>query len=133
MKRIIIAGAAGIAAVGAVTASAASLGGFAGQNVGADSDVVAACQGNVAIDISYVQEYVIDDSNYRVTDVVLSNVNNACDTLPYDLTLADQAGAPLVGGVSAGTISLTGSDDTIALDDSVLAEDIDNIALIISG
>lgn len=135
MKRIIIAGAAGVAAVAAVTASAASLGGFSGQGVGAGDSVVASCDTD-GIGVSYQQEYNPDDSSYWITGVVVgsddSPIATLCNNLPIDVTVAGAGGTAL----SAGADTVDDTIITVALttpDDSVSAELVESVAVIISG
>ena len=105
MKRVILAGAAGILAVGAVSASAATLGGITGGSLGVDSAVVASCDNN-GIDVSYTVEYSADDTTYNVDDVELSGVAEACGGLDYLITLSGTGGTSL--GQRDDTVSLTG-------------------------
>jgi hypothetical protein len=107
MKRVILAAAAGITAIGAVSASAASLGGITGGSLGVDSEVVAACDTD-GIAVAYTVDYVAADTTYNVDDVEISGVAAACDGLSYSITLSGTGGTSL--GEQTGTVSLTGGE-----------------------
>ena len=131
MNRIVLAGAAGIVAVGAVSASAASLGGITSAEVGVDNAVVASCDSN-GIVVDYTVDYVPATTTYNIDTVDLSGVATACDTLEYSLTLSGAAGASL--GDDTGTVDLTG--DAMSIDVSALnvdGEAVTGIALAIVG
>jgi len=131
MNRIILAGAAGIVAVGAVSASAASLGGVTSDSVGVDSGVVASCDTN-GIGVDYTVSYAPASTRYNVATVVLTGVDAACETNAYSVTLADDSTSL---GESTGTISLAGGS-TVTIDVSsqnVDGELVDSIAVAIVG
>lgn len=111
MKKIILAAAAGLTAVGAVSASAATLGGINSDSLGVDDSVIAACDTD-GIDVAYTLTYSAAALTYNVDDVILSDVAVACDGLDYSITLAG------TGGISLGSAT-----DTVVLDDTVLTVD----------
>lgn len=111
MKKIILAAAAGLTAVGAVSASAATLGGINADSLGVDDSVIAACDTD-GIDVAYTLTYSAAALTYNVDDVILSDVAVACDGLDYSITLAG------TGGISLGSAT-----DTVVLDDTVLTVD----------
>lgn len=104
MNRIVLAAAAGIVAVGAVSASAASLGGITSESVGVDNAVVASCDSD-GIDVDYTVSYFADDSTYIIDTVDLSGIAGPCNTLPYSLTLSGAGGTSL--GDDTGVVSGT--------------------------
>jgi hypothetical protein len=104
MKRVILAAAAGITAIGAVSASAASLGGITDGSLGVDSAVVASCDTD-GIAVGYTVEYVAAATSYNVDEVELSGVALACDGLDYLITLSGAGGTSL--GEQTGTVGLT--------------------------
>lgn len=133
MKRLFIAAAAGIVAAGAVTASAASLGGVTGNSAGADSAAVATCQTSGPIDVDYTMVYSSDDSDYNVDTVELTGVDAACDTLTYYLTISDASGAALAD--DSGTVAL-GGGNAMSIDVSAQnadAEAVVNVAIAIAS
>jgi hypothetical protein len=127
--RILIGLGAGVLAVGAVAASAASLGGLNSASVGADQTVVASCDTN-GIDMNYNTGYSAADSGYMVTEVLLSNVDAACNNLHYDMTLALSNGQPIAH--SAGTLHVTAGNATFAIP-AVSAKSVEKAALVITG
>ena len=131
MKRIVIAGVAGLVAVGAVSASAASLGGITSESVGVDNAVVATCDSD-GIDVDYTVAYSSSISTYEVDDVDLSGVATACNGLSYRLTLSGAAGVSLAE--DTGTVSLSGGAMTIDMSsDNVDGEAVTGVALSIVG
>jgi hypothetical protein len=131
VNRIVLAGAAGIVAVGAVSASAASLGGVTSDSVGVDSGVVASCDTD-GISVDYTVAYAAASQRYNVASVVLTGVAAACNGKAFSVTLADDT-TPL--GESTGTVSLGGgSTETIDVGSlSVDGELVDSIAVAIVG
>jgi hypothetical protein len=131
VKKIILAAAAGITAVGAVSASAATLGGVNADSLGVDDSVIAACDTD-GIDVDYTVTYSAAGLTYNVDDVVLSDVAAACDGLSYSVTIADGAGTAL--GTSTGTVTLVGDEITIDISASnVSGADVEGIAVAILG
>ena len=129
MKRLFIAAAAGIVAAGAVTASAASLGGVNSNSAGADSAAVATCDSD-GIDVDYTMVYSSSSSAYHVDTVELTGVDGACDTLDYYLTISGTGGTALAD--DTGTVALSG--DAMSIDVSaanVDAEAVLNVAIAI--
>lgn len=127
MKRILIAAGAGVAAVSAVTASAASLGGVTASSLGADSAIVASCDTD-GIGVDYAVTY--SAGVYKVTDVKLSGVNAACNSLKYSVSLADGTNASLVN--ASGTLSVTAGAASLAVT-PVSANSVQLGSLVISG
>ena len=107
MKRVILAGAAGILAVGAVSASAATLGGITGGSLGVDSAVVASCD-NDGIIVAYTVQYSAAATTYNVDDVELSDVATACNGLTYSITLSGVGGTSL--GEQTGTVTVVAGE-----------------------
>ena len=129
MNRIILAGAAGIVAVGAVSASAASLGGITSEKVGVDNEVVASCDSD-GIAVDYTVAYQPSISTYKVATVDLSGIAGACNALPYSLTLSGTGGTSLLD--DTGTISGTSMSINVSAD-NVDGELVTGIALAIVG
>ena len=138
MNRIILAGAAGIVAVGAVSASAASLGGIASQEVGVDNAVVATCQTTQdAIEVDYTLAYEPSLStaqlgSYKVATVDFTGFDATCNNLPYYLTLSGSGGTSLLD--DSGTTSISSGAMSIDVSaDNVDGEMVTGIALAIVG
>jgi hypothetical protein len=133
MKRVILAAAAGITAVGAVSASAATLGDISGGNLGVASEIVASCD-NDGITVNYTVDYVpaAPVGTYNVADVLLSDVNALCAGQSYSITLADDSGIVL-GVVADDSLSVVGGEATIDFTgESVNGELVEGIAIAIS-
>lgn len=71
--------------------SAASLGGLRADDIGADTGVIASCDTN-GVDVEYRTNFNRPSGQFRVNRVVVRNVSEACDGLPYQLTLFDADG-----------------------------------------
>ncbi len=131
----------GLAVATVVGASAASLGGVAADDLGADTGVVASCDTN-GIDVEYRTTYHRRSGQYRVNRVILRNVSAECDGLAYKLALFSDGGSsreasgnsldvrnirdrqPGAGVDMAGVVRITLR---------VPAENVDGIALVIGG
>jgi hypothetical protein len=122
---------AGVAVAGIASAAAASLPTDT-ESLGASNDVVAACQADEDGDIGIAFETSYADSTlgYGVDSVVLSNVSAGCAGLDLQITLVDGDDVLLFDDdgltASAGTT-------TITVTDPVSAEDVEGIAVVISG
>jgi len=131
MNRIILAGAAGIVAVGAVSASAASLGGVNTDSVGVESSVVASCDTDGII-VDYSVAYAATPATYRVATVDMSGVATTCNSLAYRITLNGAGGVSL--GESTGTVTLTGNAMSVNVASlEVDGESVTGVALAIVG
>lgn len=127
-KRVALGIGAGVAAFGAVVASAASLGGITTTDLGANTEVVAACDTVGGIDADYVTAF--SGGEYKVTGVRLSNVDLACLGQAVKVTLMDGSDASLgeATGVSAPALPQTFTFATPAS-----AEAVEGVAVVISG
>jgi hypothetical protein len=112
-----------------VSASAATLGGLNSDTLGANDDVVAACDTN-GIDMSYSYAYNAASQWYDVTAVNFTNVNAACDTLSASISLAN--GTTLLTTQNAATIAVVTGGFTITLGTAVRAELVTSASLIIT-
>lgn len=103
----------GVGAVALTSAGAASLGGFASQNVGSDVDVIAACDTDGVSNLWALDNAVVP-GQMSITSFNLMNVNAGCDGGAYEFAVYDAAGAVL--GSATGTLSLTaGSTGPVTL------------------
>ena len=130
MKRVILAGAAGILAVGAVSASAATLGGITGGGIGADNAVVESCNSS-GVAVGYTLQYDGTNTSYNVANVVLSGIDAPCNGLTYFVTLADDSGVAIgnaTGVVSAPTTTITNFNSG-----NTKAQDVEGIAIAITS
>lgn len=137
IRRKSVAVLAGIAIVGAVGASAASLGGIGNDTLGADADVVASCDTD-GVAVEYTTDYEPTlvfggaTGGYVVTSAEVTGVNEDCDGLEYSIVLTGAAGTVLDSG--SGTVALTGGAfGADLLDGDSAAEAVTGVALVISG
>lgn len=135
-QRIVAAVAAGMIVAGVVGGSAASLGSVSVTQLGSGSGVIAACDTN-GMTISWVVSsisYVAADGEYEYTQVGLSNVNAACDTSAYSLSLATGTSALLK--TQTGTLTVASGNATITLSGGgvpVKASATTRVAIVLSG
>ena len=102
-KRIAAAVIAGVAALGVVGASAASL--------GADAAVVGSCQ-TTGVTLAYTNVYDATAGFYRTTTVTVSGIAAACAGKALALTLKDATGVSLANGTVA---SIVGTSAAVAM------------------
>lgn len=126
-KRLVIAGLAGLTAFGAVTASAATLGGINSGAMGAENSIVAACDSD-GISIDYTTAYDVSAKEYRVSSVSLGGLAAACKGQSVKVTLANTSAAV---AETSGTVSST--SQTLALGTPVSAKAVATAAVVISG
>lgn len=128
------AGMAALAAFGAVTASAASLGGLTTDKVGADDVTVAACDTD-GLTTTYTTAYESTLPGYEVATVTVGGIAAACNGDTMRVTLVNSSNASL--GEVTLTVSSDGgadtSDDADFTTDNVLAENVTAIHVSING
>jgi hypothetical protein len=111
-----------------IAASAASLGGINSDDVGADVAVVASCEGATpnGVTASYATSY--SGGEYVIESVTIGDIAAACAGQAISVTLTD-------GGAVLETLSdvVGGVSVTLATTGAVSAEDLDGIAVVISG
>lgn len=137
-KRLIYALLAGVSTFGAITASAATLGGLTPQGLGADDASVASCDTN-GVTTSYTTQYnTTTTAGYKVDDVTVNGIADACNGKTMKITLVGASNASL-GEVTA-TVAVDSTAMTPDTSDTVdflatnkLAEDVQGIHVVISG
>jgi hypothetical protein len=117
MKSRIISGIiVGLIVFGGVFALAATLGGITSNKVAADNVAVASCDTD-GVATAYTTAWDATDKRYEVSNVTVSNINNACDGQTLKVTLADSTGASLGEGTltiptdalsTSATVAITG-------------------------
>ena len=130
-RRVLLA----IAMAGGV--SAASLGGLRADDVGAENAVIASCDAN-GVDAEYRTNFHPPSRQFRVNQVVVRNVSEACDGLTYELTLFDGDGGSYR---VTGTLELRnikerpgqGRAGTARISVRYSAESVDGVSLLIGG
>ncbi len=120
----------GATALGAVVASAASLGGLSSAALGANDTVVASCDTD-GVTTSYASAWDATDKRYETTAVTVGGVSDACDGQSLNVTLADGTGAAL----TSGTLSIPTSasvDHSVSLAAGVASESVSSVHVAIS-
>lgn len=127
-KRTVIAVVAAVAAFGAVTASATTLGGLNSKSLGAESSVVAACDTD-GVSVDYTTSYDATAKEYTVSAIALSGLAAACNGQSARVTVANAAGASL----GNGTATVAGTSSSITLSTPASAKNVANVAVVITG
>ncbi len=127
-RRTLAATTAAIAASGLVAASAASLGGIAADDLGADVGVVASCDvDGVVVDWNPAPNYGSLAPNYGVAGLDVSSINTACNGQNIKVTVANSANTQLeesTGVVALGAFAASFSPN-------ISAEDITQVSIVI--
>ena len=119
---------AGVALFGITGATAATLGGIAADDLGADVGTVASCDSD-GVAVAFTNTYSATAGRYNTTAAVVSGIDAACDTQNMRVTLMDGTGASLgegtvtVGNTGTETVTFTGAD----------AEAVVGVAIVITG
>lgn len=129
-KRIFIAIVGGLLGMGVVGASAATLGGLTGGGLGAEDQVVAACDGD-GITATYTTSYSATAQTYQVTAVNFSGVNAACNGKAASVSLRN--GTTNLGTTNAASITVATSAFSITLGTPVTAASVTGLSLVITG
>ncbi len=112
-SRIISSVIAGTLVFGGVFAIAATLGGITSTKVGADNVAVASCDTD-GVSTAYTTAWDATDKRYEVSNVTVSNINNACDGQTIKVTLADSAGVSLGEGTATIPSDVLATSVTVA-------------------
>jgi hypothetical protein len=131
-RRTLLAVLAGIIVCSLVVAAAASLGGITSSSLGADDSVVASCDTN-GVTTSYTSVYnTTATAGFKVNDLTVGGIDDACDGLTMTVTLTGAANASL-GSVSQAVPTGVGTTNVLAfVGQSVLAESVTGIHIVIS-
>lgn len=109
-------------------ASAATLGGINAAQLGADAEAITSCDTD-SVTADYTYAFVAGE--YEVATVELSGIATpACDGQDIEVTLFDGS------DVALGDVADTVSGATLSVDfsaENILAEDVEGIAIVISG
>lgn len=99
-----------VAGVGVTAASAATLGGFSGKSLGADSAVVASCDTD-GVSISYTTAYDAASQKYVISGATVAGIATACSGQLLRVQLTGTGGVAL----AAATDVTLGSNATQAV------------------
>ena len=120
---------AGVLGAGLAGASATTLGGLTSQGVGADDQVVSACDSD-GMTSAYTTAYSAAAQTYQVTAVTFSGVAAACSAKTASLSLRN--GTTNLNTTSA-TITVASSSFTVTLSSAVTASSVTGLSLLITG
>lgn len=129
-KNIVRAVAGGVLSAGLVGASAASLGGLTGASLGADDQIVAACDTD-GITVAYVTGYSATAQTYQVTSVNFTAVNAACNAKAASVSLRN--GTTNLGTTNSASITVAAGAFSIVLGAPITASSVNGLSLVISG
>jgi hypothetical protein len=131
-RRTFLAVLAGIIVCSLVVAAAASLGGITSSSLGADDAVVASCDTN-GVTSSYTTTYnTTSTAGFKVNDLTVGGIDDACDGLTMTVTLTGAANASL-GSASQAVPTGAGTTNVISLiGQSILAESVTGIHIVIT-
>lgn len=131
-KRNLLAVLGAIVAFAIVVASAASLGGLTSDNLGADDAVVASCDTD-GVTSSYTSVYnTTGTDGFKVDDVTIGAINDACDGDDMTVTLTGAAGVSLGEVVQAVPVNAAFTNVLDFVAEDVLAEDVTGIHVVIT-
>ena len=122
---VVVAVLGGVLSMGVVGASAATLGGLTGSGLGADDQIVAACDTD-GITVAYATAYSAVSQVYQVTAV-----NAACTAKAASVSLRN--GATNLGTTNVASITVTASAFSVTLASPVTASSVNGLSLVISG
>lgn len=129
--RAALAVAAGIAVFGIVGASAASLGGLSSPGVGSADDAIESCDTNGAT-LSYTRTFNGLTGKFDVNGVTVGGLASACNGRAISVVLKNsETGAATATATFDGTVSAPG--ETSLTGDSMTAEDVRGVAVIVTG
>jgi hypothetical protein len=131
-RRTLLAVLSGIIVCSLVVAAAASLGGITSSSLGADDSVVASCDTN-GVTSAYSTVYnTTSTAGFKVNDVTVGGIDDACDGLTMTVTLTGAANASL-GSASQAVPTGVGTTNVISLvGQSILAESVTGIHIVIT-
>jgi hypothetical protein len=128
-RRILVPAAAAVGAAGLIAvASAATLGGITSEAVGADDEIVVACDSD-GVTVDYDTAYNSTTGNYVVTDVTVADLAAGCISQDMQVTLIDSNGDEL----EELTATVAGASETMTLVSLVEAERVTGVAVVIEG
>lgn len=115
-------------AFGALTASAAPLGGLSSTLVWSAPSKAACDPDGTAL--AYTNVYDAASNDYRTTAVTLSGVASPCSGKAFQLTLSDGTASL---SASTGTVTLASGSQTVTLTTPVSARAVTRVSLVITG
>ena len=132
-KRLIIGLAVGVAVFAAVFGMAATLGGITTDTLGAEDQIVAACDTTDGVTTSYDTVYnATGTAGYKVDSVMLGAIDKACEGLDFEVTLSGGT-AQSIPGTLPSPLPLDGTGSyVVEFDETKLAEEVTGVHVVIS-
>lgn len=130
MKKTIAIAIASISASSAAFAAAATIGGITTTDLGADTTVVASCDSD-GINIDFNTAFDAALGIQEVVSVSVTGIDSDCENQTLDVGLTNSAGSSSVNAVQV-TVGSSGSE-TAVITNGFPAEDVDTVAVVISG
>ena len=130
MKKTIAIAIASIFASSAAFAAAATIGGITTTDLGADTTVVASCDSD-GINIDFNTAFDAALGIQEVVSVSVTGIDSDCENQTLDVGLTNSAGSSSVNAVQV-TVGSSGSE-TAVITNGFPAEDVDTVAVVISG
>lgn len=131
-RRTLLALLGGVLAFALVVGMAASLGGLTSTNLGADDSVVASCDTN-GVTTSYTSVYnATATAGFKVDDVTVGGINDACDGDEMTITLTGAAGVSLGEVVQDVPTDAAFTNVADFVSDNVLSELVTGIHIVIT-
>lgn len=132
-KRLILAVLVGAAVFTVAFGMAASLGGISASDLGADAAVVASCDTD-GVSVSYTTTYsAAGTAGYKVADVTVGGINNACDGQDISVNLTGAGNASLQEVSSSVPTDAGSTSLTLSFGSSTLAESVTGVHIVISA
>src|SRR4051794_11155144 len=129
-RKLMIAVLGGVLTAGLVGASAATLGGLTSGGLGADDQVVAACDTD-GITVGYTKTHSAAAQTYQVTAVNFTGVIAACNGKAASVSLRNTT--TNLGTTNVASITVATGAFSVTLGAPVLASSVNGISLVISG
>lgn len=132
-RRTLLALLGGVLTFAVVVGMAASLGGISSANLGADDTVVASCDTD-GVTTSYTSVYnTTGTAGYKVDDVTVGGINDACDGDSMTVTLTGASNTELGTVTQAVPVNAAFTNVLDFVGEDVLAEAVTGIHVVITG
>lgn len=131
-RRTVLALLGGLLAFALIAGAAASLGGITSGDLGADAALVASCDTD-GVTTSYTSAYSASGTaGYKVGNVTVGGISDACDGQSMTVTLTGAADAELGAVTQAVPVAAAFTNVLDFSSEAVLSEDVTGIHVVIS-
>lgn len=124
---------AALTAFGAAFAMAASLGTLDSDDLGASSDVVAACDTVGGITTDFTTAWDATDERYEVTGVTIGGIDATCDGQSVQVTLTGADGSALSSGSGTYVLLTDAGSKAVSMSAGVSSAAVEGVHVQISG